>query len=63
MVSYGTALTKGMVVPANLAMQMVSYGTYFLDYGRFSQYQTSRREGTQGTQVMHGCRVEKVYRS
>ena len=33
-----------MVVPANLNLQMVSYGTYFLDYGSICQYQTSRRD-------------------
>ena len=39
-----------MVVPANLNVQMVSYGTYFLDYGSICQYQTSRRAvGTLGT--------------
>ena len=32
-----------MVVPAKLSLQMVSYGSYFLDYGSFGHYRTSRR--------------------
>ena len=40
-----------MVVPANLNVQMVSYGTYFLDYGSICQYQRSRREKNQNHHV------------